>query len=41
MIKSFNNFMNPLKFNELKPAAAIAAPAMEPMIACEELLGIP
>src|SRR5699024_893103 len=30
-----------LYFNELKPAAAIAAPAIEPINACEELLGIP
>ena len=41
MIKASRIFIKPLKFNELKPAAAIAAPAIEPMIACEELLGIP
>lgn len=41
MIKASRILMNPLRFNELIPAAAMAAPAMEPIIACEELLGIP
>lgn len=41
MIKASIILMNPLRFSELIPAAAIAAPAIEPIIACEELLGIP
>ena len=41
MIKASIILINPLRFSELIPAAAILAPAIEPIIACEELLGIP
>ena len=41
MIKASIILINPLRFSELIPAVQFFAPAIEPIIACEELLGIP